>query len=96
MTAALLTTQLSIGPLFGGAQVTVLHKLHTGGYPIKPNIIMPDRNTQISVLAFDNLSITFKNNDSNVERPSSAEFFVEREHTFQRANDSTAEQVWKG
>jgi len=92
MTTALLTTQLFIGPLGAGQQITVLHKLHTGGLPAKPNIIMPDRCTPIGVIAFDDLSITFE----NFGPPDSAQFFVELEHTFQRDKASTAEQIWKG
>ena len=93
MTTALLTTQINVGPLNSGASITILHKLHTGGFPAKPNIIMPDRNTPIAVTAFDNLSITFTNNG---DIPASADFFVELEHTFQRDKASTAEQIWKG
>jgi hypothetical protein len=93
VTAALLTTQLNVGPLAPNVQVTVQHGIHYGGLPRKPNIIMPDRDTPISVLAFDELTITFKNFGMLT---ASAEFFVELEHTIQRDVEATVEQIWKG
>ena len=93
MGAALITTQLNIGPLGVGAQITVAHGIRYGGLPRKPNIVMPDRQTAIGVIALDETNVTFKNLGTLQE---SASFFVELEHTIQRETASTATQIWKG
>ena len=71
----LLVNVLAVGPLAGGASVTLAHGLESNGGPVAPTLVFPDRVTDIVAAATSATTVTFTNTGAS---PQSANFRCER------------------
>lgn len=75
MPIQLLVNVLSVGPLGGGASVTLPHGLASNDVDVAPTLVFPDRVTDIIVAATTATTVTFTNTGVS---PQSANFRCER------------------
>lgn len=75
MPTQLLVNVLTVGPLAGGASVTLAHSLVSNDVSVAPTLVFPDRVTDIVVGAITATTVTFTNAGAN---PASANFRLER------------------
>lgn len=78
MATQLLVNVLSIGPLAGGASVTVAHGLKIANAGVVPTQAVCDRASPIGVLSANATTVTFTNTGAS---PASASFRVEHDHS---------------
>jgi hypothetical protein len=76
--APLLVNVLSVGPLAGGASITLPHGLNYGGAGVIPTQVICDRGSPIRVAASTTSTVTFTNDGA---APASANFRAEYDHS---------------
>lgn len=89
--APLLVNVLSVGPLAGGASITLPHGLNYGGNGVVPTQVICDRASPIAVAATTTSSVTFSNGSA---APASANFRAEYDHSIHAVGATPI--AWQG
>jgi hypothetical protein len=91
MSTQLLANVLSVGPLAGGASVTVPHGLKVNDQGVTPTQVICDRASPIGVTAANATTVTFTNLNAV---PASASFRAEYDHSIHAVGTPTV--AWQG
>jgi hypothetical protein len=91
MPAQLLANVLNVGPLAGGASITIAHGLKANNQGVVPTQVIADRASPIGVTAANATTVTFTNLNAV---PASAAFRVEFDHSIHAVGTPTV--AWQG